>query len=101
MEIELRIGRIMDVSDVEGARGPIYELKVDVGEPETRTLAAGIKEGYSKEELVGREVIVVANLDPKNVAGVESQGMVLAGESDGTLALLMPDKELPPGTRIR
>ncbi len=64
-------------------------------------MAAGIKDRYKAEELVGREVVVVVNLDAKNVAGIESQGMVLAGEGGGTLALLMPDKELPPGTRIR
>jgi methionyl-tRNA synthetase len=61
---------------------------------------AGIAEHYAPADLVGRKVVVVANLQPAKLMGVESNGMVLAGSSDGTLALLTLDRDLPPGARV-
>jgi methionyl-tRNA synthetase len=68
---------------------------------ETRTLVAGIAEHYRPEALVGRKVIVVANLEPATLMGVTSNGMVLAGSAGDTLALLALDRDLPPGAKVR
>ncbi len=100
-KIELRIGRIKSVGDIEGARSPVYLLTVYLGEElGTKQLVAGIKGRYSKGELLNREIIVVANLEPKRIANVESQGMLLAASSEDKLSLLAPDKEMPEGSRI-
>ncbi len=99
---DIRVGRITEVGDIEGARKPIYRLKVDLGELGLKGVAAGIRESYTPEQLLGRSVVVVANLDPKNIAGFVSEGMVLAAESpDGKVVLLRPDDDLPPGSKIR
>jgi methionyl-tRNA synthetase len=62
---------------------------------------AGIAEHYRPEELRGRKVVVVANLEPASLMGVESNGMVLAGSAGQTLALLSLDRDLPPGAKVR
>jgi methionyl-tRNA synthetase len=62
---------------------------------------AGIAEHYAPADLVGRKVVVVANLQPAKLMGVESNGMVLAGASEGRLALLSLDRDLPPGARVK
>jgi len=72
---------------------------VDLGE-EKRQLVAGIGKFYQPQELINKEIIVVANLEPKKLMGVESQGMLLAATGEGFISLLQPDKEVPPGTKI-
>ncbi len=98
--IDIRVGRIVDVQDHEKARKPIYKMRVDLGELGVRDIAAGIKEVYTKEELLDRLVVVVANLEPKEIAGFMSQGMLLAAEDDGSISLLKPDKDLAPGAKV-
>ena len=99
---DIRVGRIVEVADLEGARKPLYRFKVDLGELGVKNIAAGIKDFYTLEQLLGRSVVVIANLDPKNIANFISEGMVLAAESpDGRVVLLKPDADLPPGSRIR
>jgi methionyl-tRNA synthetase len=73
---------------------------VKVGE-ETRTLVAGIAEHYAPEAVVGRKVVIVANLEPATLMGVESNGMVLAGSSDSTLGLVALDRDLPAGAQVK
>jgi methionyl-tRNA synthetase len=73
---------------------------VKVGE-ETRTLVAGIAEHYAPEAVVGRKVVIVANLEPATLMGVESNVMVLAGSSDSTLGLVALDRDLPPGAQVK
>jgi methionyl-tRNA synthetase len=68
---------------------------------ETRTLVAGIAEHYRPEALVGRKVVVVANLEPATLMGVTSNGMVLAGSAEDALALLTLDRDLPAGAKVR
>ncbi|MEM3227451.1 MAG: tRNA-binding protein [Candidatus Micrarchaeaceae archaeon] len=100
--IDLRVGKIVEIDDLEGARGPIYRAKVDLGELGIRNIAMGLKDVYSKEELLNRLVIVVANLEPKKIANFISEGMLLAAEDGtGTISLLQPDKNLKPGSKIR
>ncbi len=100
-DVDMRVGRIISVDEHEGAMKPMYKLKVDLG-PEIgeRSIVAGIKDIYSKEELIGRLVICVANLEPKMIAGAESNGMVLAAEDENGISLLTPDKNISPGARI-
>ncbi len=98
--IDIRVGRIVDVQDHEKARKPIYKMRVDLGELGVRDIAAGIKEVYTKEELLDRLVVVVANLEPKEIAGFMSQGMLLAAEDEGSISLLKPDKDLAPGAKV-
>ena len=100
-EIELRVGVITDVEELEGARKPIYKLKVDLGPLGSRMIAAGIKEDYSREELVGKSIIVVANLDPKPISGMVSEGMLLAGEDERTVSIITTDRRLDAGSIIR
>lgn len=98
--IDMRVGKIIEVDDLD-SRKPMYKLRVDLGELGVKNIAAGIKGAYTKEQLLGRMVIVVANLEPKGIAGFISEGMVLAAEDDTGIALLQPDKELGVGTRVR
>jgi len=100
-EFDIRIGKIVEVEDLEGARKPIYRLKVDLGELGIKNIAAGIKSFYTKEELLGKSIAVIANLDPKSVAGFVSEGMILAADDGTNVCILTPEKELPPGSRIR
>lgn len=97
----LRVGRIVEVDDLETARKPMYRLRVDLGELGTRSLVAGLKSYYSKEELLGTLVIIVTNLEPKSIAGALSEGMLLAADDGTTISLIRPDKDLPPGSLVR
>lgn len=100
---QLKVGQILNVEDIEG-KDKLYKLTIDLGEAETRTLLAGIKMHYTKEELFGKQIIVVANLEPKKMGGLVSQGMLLAAcEKQGdieVISLLMPDKRVALGTQI-
>ena len=99
--IDLRIAKIIDVQVHDKARNPMYILRLDLGkELGERTIVAGIGDKYTKEELVGKKIVCVANLDPKQVAGVESNGMLLAAENGGALAILVPDREIEQGSRV-
>ena len=96
----MRVGKIVSVEDVPAARKPIYRLTVDFGDGMTRQCAAGIKDRYTKEELTGKVVVAVVNLEPKAVAGVMSECMLLAAFNDNELSLLSPDREVPLGTKV-
>ncbi len=97
-EIELKVAKVLEAERVEGSE-KLLKLKVDLGEPEPRQILAGVGKVYSPEEMVGREIIVVANLEPRMLMGLESQGMLLAANDDGPV-LLRPDREVPPGSLI-
>jgi len=68
---------------------------------ERRTILAGIAEMYRPEELVGRQVVLVANLQPRKMRGVESQGMLLAADVDGQAILIQPETHVPSGSKVR
>ncbi len=98
----LRVGVIENVEVHESARKPMYKLTVDLGqEIGKRTIVAGIGDIYTKEQLLGKRVVCVANLEPKMIAGVESQGMLLAADDGSLISLLTPDKEMPAGSTVR
>jgi methionyl-tRNA synthetase len=97
--VELRVAEVLAAERVAKSR-KLLKLTIRMGE-ETRTLVAGVAEHYEPENLVGRKVVVVANLEPATLMGVESNGMVLAAEHEGTLSLLTLDKDLPSGAKVK
>lgn len=100
MKIELRTGKVLWAERVPNTR-KLMKLHVDIG-TEQRTLVAGIADAYLPEALVGRSVVVVANLKPARVMGVESNGMVLAASpADGKPVLVTFDEPAIPGVRVR
>jgi len=96
--LDLRTGIIKEAKPVQGSE-KLLELTVDTGE--IRTVVAGLANHYRIDELNGRQVIVLANLKPAKLMGVESQGMVLAAEDKSGVHLLIPDRESKPGSKIR
>ncbi|MBI5225875.1 methionine--tRNA ligase subunit beta [Candidatus Micrarchaeota archaeon] len=99
-KLELRVGQIISSARVEGS-DKLVKLSVDIGEEAPRTLVAGIGKVYTDDQLTGRKIIVLCNLAPKKLKGIESNGMLLAaGESADDLALLSLSHEMPVGTRI-
>ena len=78
----------------------LLKLRVSLG-TEERTVLAGIAEHYAPADLVGKKVVVVANLAPAKLMGIESQGMVLAGEGGQGLGVVTPDRDLPPGSKVK
>ena len=99
-KVEMKVGRISSVDDIPTARKPIYKLTIDFGEGLTKQCAAGIKERYTKEELLGKVVVAVVNLEPKSVAGVVSECMLLTAYNEDELSLLSPDKDITLGTKV-
>ena len=73
---------------------------MDAGEPQPRTILAGIAESYEPEAIVGRSIVIVANLKPREMMGIVSNGMVLAASTDGGPAMLVNPEPAPPGTRV-
>ena len=100
MKVELRVARVLEAEAVPKSK-KLVKLRIDVG-TEQRTIVAGIAEAYTPEQLVGRTIVVVANLKPAKLMGIESNGMVLAASPDGGApTLLAVDESIPPGTRVR
>jgi methionyl-tRNA synthetase len=100
MKVQLRIGEVLAAEPVPNA-SKLLRLTVQLGEDDTRTILAGVAEYYQPEALVGRQVVVVANLAPRKMRGIESQGMLLAADIDGKAVLLQPDSPVAPGARVR
>ena len=98
-EIDLRVAEIKAVEEHPNA-DKLLVLKVDTGDGE-KQLVAGIKNHYSAEELIGRKIIVVNNLAPAVLRGVESQGMLLAARDDDKVVLLTIEKDVKPGSRVQ
>ena len=99
LRVELKVARVEAAEEVPKS-SKLVKLTVDLG-GERRTVVAGIRKSYAPEDLIGRQVVIVANLQPAKLMGIESQGMVLAASLDGDAVLLRPDAEVPAGTRVR
>ena len=97
-KLELRVAEVLTAEPVPKSK-KLLKLTVSLG-GEPRTLVAGIAEHYAPAELVGKKVVVVANLEPVKLMGIESNGMVLAASIEGKLAVLTVDRDLPPGATI-
>ena len=98
-KLNIRIARIKEVIDHPGA-DRLYIVRLVIGEEE-REVVAGIKKGYNNEELLGKLVAVVENLEPAVIRGVESRGMILAAQDGETLAVLSPDRPVAPGSLVK
>jgi methionyl-tRNA synthetase len=100
MKIDLRVAKVLTAEKVPNSR-KLVKMTIDVG-TEQRTLVAGIAEAYEPEQLVGRTIVMVFNLKPAKLMGIESNGMVLAASPDGGKPTLVGfDQDVPPGTRVR
>jgi methionyl-tRNA synthetase len=100
MKVELRVAKVLAAEAVPKSK-KLIKLKVDAG-TDQRTILAGIAEAYKPEELVGRTIVIVANLKPRPMMGMESQGMVLAASTEtGPPSLVAVDPSLPAGARVR
>jgi len=97
-KIELKIGKIKEATALAGSN-KLLVLKIDLGE-EVRQILAGIAKSYSPENLIGKEVVVVVNLEPRQIMGLESEGMVLAVGTEKGPILITPEKEVLPGSKV-
>ena len=97
-KLDIRVAKVLEVEKVEGAK-KLLKLKIEFGE-EKREIVAGIAEYYKPEELAGKEIILLANLKPARIRGIESKGMLLAAQDGETLTILTIDKKVKPGAKI-
>jgi len=98
-KIELRVAEIKDVQEHPDA-DRLYVVTVDLGD-RTKTLVAGIRGSYTKEALIGKQVVVVDNLDPALLRGVESQGMILAASDESGIAIISPERKIKLGSVVK
>jgi methionyl-tRNA synthetase len=98
-KLDLRLARVLEAKRVEGA-DKLLSLRVDLGGGDERPMVAGIAERYDPDALIGKTIVVVANLEPARIRGVESRAMLLAATGDDAIAVVVPDKDLPPGTKV-
>jgi methionyl-tRNA synthetase len=98
-KLELKIGKVIQVEDIPGS-SKLLKLTVDFGY-EKRIIVAGIKQQYKPEDLLNKKFVFVTNLQRKKIMGIESQGMILAAEDNGTIALIQPIKDVKEGSKIR
>jgi methionyl-tRNA synthetase len=101
-KLDLRIAKILEVEEIPNA-DKLFKLTIDVGELGKRVICAGIKQHYKKDDLIGKEIVIVANLEPRKMKGVESEGMLLAAVSSDNkkILLLKPEKTIAPGTNTQ
>jgi methionyl-tRNA synthetase len=102
-KLDLRVGQIKKIEDIEGA-DKLYKLDVDLGkEIGKRTVCAGIKPYYKKEDLKNKKIVLFVNLAPRKLKGIESQGMILAAvtKDETNVVLLSPEKDIEIGSKIR
>jgi methionyl-tRNA synthetase len=101
IKVDLRVGQVLSAEPVKGA-DKLLHMKVDIGEPEPRTIVAGIAKAYQPAEMVGRKVVIVANLQPRKLRGIESNGMVVAASLEGGKPILAGFLEdVPVGARLK
>lgn len=100
-KVELRVAKVVSAEPHPDA-DKLIVMQIDLGS-EQRQIVAGLRTWYAPEDLVGRSIIVVANLQPATLRGVESNGMLLAAQTEdvGRVVVLQPAEELPPGSKVR
>lgn len=97
--VELRVGTVRSAEVVDGS-DKLLRLTVDFGEAAPRQVVSGVRKSFAPDELVGRQFAFVANLPPRAIMGLESQGMILAADGPDGLALVSPTAPVPPGARL-
>ncbi len=98
-KVELRVAEILEAEKIEGA-DKLLKLQVNLGD-EKRQLVAGIAQKYTPDQLVGKKLIIVANLEPAKIRGVESNGMILAGVKDGQAVIPFFTEDIDAGAEVR
>ncbi len=98
-KLSIKVARIKEVKDHPNA-DKLYVIKVDIG-GEEKELVAGIKKAYKPEDLAEKLVVVVDNMEPATIRGVESKGMILAAQDGEKLAVISPDRDLSPGSTVK
>jgi methionyl-tRNA synthetase len=99
--VDLRVGQVVSAERVKGA-DKLLHMKVDIGEDHPRTIVAGIAESYPPEEMLGRKVVIVANLQPRKLRGIESNGMIVAASLEGGKPVLAGFlEEVAVGARLK
>ncbi len=97
LKLDLRLAKVLEAEKVEGSE-KLLKLRLSLGDEE-KTVVAGIAKFYSPEELVGKKILMVANLKPRKIFGIESQGMILALSDGNTMSLIVPDRDLEEGAK--
>ena len=100
LKADLRVAQVISAEKVEGT-DKLIKLRLDLGEPEPRTVVAGIAKHYAPENLVGKKMVVVANLKPAKLRGILSQGMILAASCGNEMGVLTVDKDIPVGAKVK
>lgn len=100
LRVDLRVGTVRKAEPHPNA-DRLVVLSVDLGEEQERQLVAGIRAHYEPESLVGKQIVVVANLKPAKLRGVESRGMILAASDDSGVHVLAPDAPTAPGSKVK
>mgnify|MGYP001131736620 CR=1 FL=1 len=98
-KIDLRVAKILQAERIENSQ-KLIKIQLDIGE-EKRTIVAGIGEKYTPEELIGQLIIVVANLQPKEIKGIKSEGMLLAVDSKNGPVLIVPLEQVFIGEKVK
>ncbi len=98
-KIELKVAQITEVNDHPNA-DRLYVISVDLGD-KTKQVVAGIKASYQKEDLIGKQVVVVDNLEPAVLRGVESQGMILASSDESGITIVSPGRKMKLGSIVK
>jgi len=97
-KMDLRVAKVLSAERIEGSE-KLLKLSMDAGEP--RQIMSGIAKAYAPEDLVGKQVVIIANLDPRMMMGLESQGMILAAHGEnGEPIVLTVEREVPAGSKI-
>jgi len=100
VKLELRVAKIKKAEEIKGAK-ELYKITLDLGEEMgERIICSGLKESHSMEELEGKLIIVIVNLKPRKLMGIESQGMLLAADENGKPTLIVPEKGVKVGSLI-
>lgn len=97
-KLDLRVGEVISVESVPGA-DKLYVLQVDVGGKQVQ-LVAGLRPFYKEDDIRGKKIVVVANLEPAKIRGMDSEGMLLAASESENVSLLTVDRDMPVGSRI-
>ncbi len=99
-KLDIRVGTVVAVEKIENA-DKLLKCTIDFGEFGTRTIVSGIAEWKSPDDLVGKQLPYIVNLAPRMLRGVESQGMLIAASDDSGVALILPEREVPRGTKLK
>ena len=99
IKLDIRIGTVTSAEKVQGT-DKLIRLEIDLGEG-TRQVVAGMALTYTPQDFIGKQVPILVNLEPRKLKGIESQGMILAADVGGKPIMLIPEREVPPGSAVR